>query len=373
MLRNGALRIGRVGGVSIDLHLSIFILLIWAAWQGAARFGGLPGAAYGVLVLLLLFGSVLIHELGHALAAQAMGLRAQQITLFPLGGLAHLEADHINAGEEFIFTLAGPLANLGLTLALGALVIAIDPAGFVRWTDIQVFLSEPGPQALLRFAFWVNAALFAFNMLPAFPIDGGRLLRAGLAALMGYRAATLAAVWLGYGFAVLMLPFGLFGIPPLGIPPNLLLAIFGLTIALGAAYEDVYTRRQLALNRLHVDTLAFQAEHTLRPHDPLNRRLVSDLLRLRRSLPVLLDGRVVGLLSYDDIRNRRSRLGADAVVAHFMRTDFPHLNPQDTLWAAQQTLDHYGLDLLPVSGTQPPRILDLDTIRGAWRQPAPRA
>ncbi len=363
------MRVGRLGGVAIDVHLTFGLVLIWGGWQGWVQIGGWRGALYGVAGMLLLFGSVLAHELGHAWQARALGLTVRHILMLPIGGVAHLETTHFDPWQELLFTLAGPLVNLVLALMLGVAAYWVEPFDPLNWREQIAFLSQPGLGTLLRFLFWVNASLFLFNMLPAFPIDGGRILRAALAILTSYATGTQVALSLGYLMAGAALVVGVLGPTPWqGIRPVPLLILLALIVSIGVRYEQVYVRLQRALIRLEVADILRPAQQALAPSHRLTRRLAAAFLRHEYTLPVFIDHRLVGLLSFRDIRRAIRSLKEDATVAHYMRTVFPILQSRDTLWAALQEMEQYDMDALPVFEKEEFRgLVTLADIQNAWR------
>jgi Zn-dependent protease len=179
--------LGRVAGIDLFLHPTFLLLLAFAfAYQGGA---------IGALFLVAVFGCVLLHELGHALTARAFGIGTRRITLSPIGGVAQLERMPRSPGAELLITLAGPAVNLAIALGLG---LILDSA---RLLDPYSDLSTAGQfVALLQ---TVNLALAAFNMIPAFPMDGGRILRALLAGWLGRLRATEIAAVLGQALALI--------------------------------------------------------------------------------------------------------------------------------------------------------------------------
>lgn len=191
-----SLKLGRIFGIDIKVHLTFLLILVW----GAINYGGTAGPLYGVVVTLALFTLVLLHELGHSVAALGFGIPVKDITLLPIGGLARLERMPEKPVQELIVAIAGPLVNVVLGAALAPLVVVL--AG-IRGESISLtMLTEPGLLGLLFFLFTANISLAIFNMLPAFPLDGGRVLRAGLGFFTDYQRATQIAATTGRILAV---------------------------------------------------------------------------------------------------------------------------------------------------------------------------
>ena len=191
----------RVAGSEVRIHITFLLLL---AWIGIAQYntGGAAAAFDTVAFVIAVFACVTLHELGHALAARRYGIATPDITLLPIGGLARLQRLPEKPSEEIVIALAGPAVNVVIALLLILILgFNIDPANMSAIDDPRVDFAA-------RLA-GVNILLVLFNLIPAFPMDGGRVLRAGLASKMSYRTATRIASYVGQGMAVL---FGLFAI-----------------------------------------------------------------------------------------------------------------------------------------------------------------
>ena len=289
--RVGTIRIGRIGSIAVDLHFTFIFVILWGAWQGWFQHGGLDGAAYGVLVVILLFVSIFIHELAHGLQARYFGLVVRRITLLPIGGLAELETPPAYPRHELLIALVGPLSNLAIALVLGGISYLIEPFTFSSWIDqaLLYFFSPPSVAGLLTYLVGANAMLFIFNMVPAFPMDGGRVVRAGLAVLFNYHFATEVTTWsarlMAAGFVVL----GLIGWPPSRVPPNPPLVIIAVMIAAGARQEQISVRRQHALTRVEAREVATSRSDSVSPWDTIGGDLLARLYRSNQTLPVLVE------------------------------------------------------------------------------------
>jgi Zn-dependent protease len=255
-------RIAKVAGIEVRLHFTFILLLGLYAWmfylesgeqvvEGARVFdwqAGMQGAGQGVLFMLLLFFCVLLHEFGHAFAARAFGIRTPDITLLPIGGLARLEKIPSSPWQEFLIAVAGPAVNVviaaGLFVALGGW-----QGGQLLTMDAEAGLWAP----LLT----VNLFLVAFNAIPAFPMDGGRVLRALLATRVRYSLATLIAARVGQGMAGLFVVAYFFG---WGSPMLLFIAFF---VFLGARQELLYAQMREAARSHRVGDLLGAAYHTI--------------------------------------------------------------------------------------------------------------
>ena len=213
------IKLGSVGNIRVQVHWTLLVLLAGLFVWLLAKGGSVVLAARGLILVALLFGCVVLHELGHGLAARYLGVRTLDVTLYPIGGIARLEHMPRNPKQELMIACAGPVVNLAI--ALGLLILFLYNSTSVRPGHIL-------DGSLLVSLVWMNLALFAFNLLPAFPMDGGRVLRALLATRLSYDAATRIAVWTGQTLAILFGLAAIFSVPGFrGFNPVLLfIAVF---------------------------------------------------------------------------------------------------------------------------------------------------
>jgi Zn-dependent protease len=277
-----ALRIGTLTGIPIRVHVTFFILLFWfgsvSAGEGRGFFGG-------ILFLLLLFGCVVLHELGHATMARRYGVRTSEIVLYPIGGIARLERMPSGKAELWI-ALAGPAVNVVLAALLWATL---------RLTGSR---SPTSPEDLVAGApiLWqllvANIILFVFNLIPAFPMDGGRVLRAALSLAIGQTRATTVAARVGQGVAILFAILALY--PPPMRPVLLLIAFF---VFVGAGQEEAYQRGRAAVTGRTAREAMVTRFESLAPQDSLGRAAELLLATHQQDFPVVdLWGRVAGIL-----------------------------------------------------------------------------
>ncbi|MFQ5610528.1 MAG: site-2 protease family protein [Anaerolineae bacterium] len=219
-----SIKLGRVFGIDIKVHLTFLLILVW----GALNYGGSAGPLYGVLVTLGLFSLVLLHELGHSLAALRYGIPVKDITLLPIGGVARLERMPEKPRQELVVALAGPAVNVILALLLLPVILSLT---VLQGAPLSLGLfARPGLTGFLAFLFSANVSLAVFNMLPAFPLDGGRVFRAALGFFVDYQRATQAAVTVGRFLAI---GLGLIGI----FSGQFLLALIALFIFTAGGQE----------------------------------------------------------------------------------------------------------------------------------------
>lgn len=219
-------RIARVSGIDVKIHATFFLILVFYGWL-YYQSGGLASAVGGVIFVLLLFFCVLLHEFGHAFAARAYGIRTPDITLLPIGGVARLERMPRNPIQELVIAVAGPAVNIVIALLLLPFVLS----GNGGWDVLGFDRAEGGLAGKLL---GLNLVLVLFNMIPAFPMDGGRVLRALLATRLKHSKATLIAGRVGQGIALLFAVGGFLGNPML-----ILIAMF---VFAGAQQEIAMAR-----------------------------------------------------------------------------------------------------------------------------------
>jgi Zn-dependent protease len=215
-------RIGRIAGIDVYLHATFLLLLAWEALRGYQSHGDLVEVMGGLVFILILFGIVVLHELGHALAALNYGIHTRDIILLPIGGVARLERVPRDPVQELVVAFAGPAVNLVLA---GGIYLLLAPGGGMSPSGEAM----SGDGGFLDRLFWVNVSLALFNLLPAFPMDGGRVLRAMLALRLDYVRATQVAGSIGRVMALL------FGI--LGLIHDPFLIFIALFVWLGAGEE----------------------------------------------------------------------------------------------------------------------------------------
>ncbi len=326
-------RIGTYRGIGVYVHATFLILIgfvvlsHWSVGHGPAK------TIEGVAFILALFGCVVLHEFGHALAAARYGIRTRDITLLPIGGLARLERMPERPLEEIRVALAGPAVNVVIAVAL-----------FVWLHASSVFaplhqLSVTGGPFLERLMV-VNAVLVVFNLLPAFPMDGGRVLRALLATRLPYTRATHIAASVGQAMA---LGFGV-----LGFVWNPFLLFIALFVWIGAAQEASMVQMKSALGGIPVLQAMITDFRVLEPGDPLSRAAEQVLAGSQQDFPVVEDGRVVGILTRHNLLTGLTQGGASARVADSMQREFETVDASEMLETVFQRLVRCQCHTVPV-------------------------
>lgn len=309
--------IGRLFGSELRVHATFFLLLLWI---GAAAYldGGWQDAAVSVGFVLALFACVVAHEYGHALMARRFGIATPDITLLPIGGLARLERMPDDPREEILVALAGPAVNVVIWFVLVFVFGAgIDLGGLEN-------LDDPSYGFFAKLAA-VNLFLVVFNMIPAFPMDGGRVLRAGLAISLGRVRATQIAAFAGQAIAFV---FGFLGLTG-GNPLLILIAVF--VFVAGMAESSDVELHDLAKGSLARDAMITTFEH-LSPDEALHSAATALLRTTQVEFPVLTqDGRLVGFLTKTGIAQRAQSNDLSAPVSAAMVSDIPAVMLRDPL------------------------------------------
>jgi Zn-dependent protease/predicted transcriptional regulator len=326
-------RIGRIAGIDVYVHFTFFLLLAWLAGMYYLQSGQVAQAVAGIAFILVLFGVVVLHELGHALAARRYGIATRDITLLPIGGVARLERMPDEPSQELIVALAGPAVNVAIA-ALIYLILAVGPELRTVQDAVRIggdFLSQ---------LFWVNVALVVFNLLPAFPMDGGRVLRALLAMRLDYIRATQIAAAIGQAMAMLFVLAGLF--------LNPFLMFIGLFVWLGASQEASFVQMRHALAGIPVMRAMVTNFQTLHPADHLSKVIDYVVAGFQQDFPVTENGRLVGVLTHNDLATALAQHGAQGQVGDCMRRDFIITSPRDMLEPAFARLQDGGCHTSPV-------------------------
>lgn len=321
-------RLFRISGIDVELHISLVVLLLLLIYAftvtsspyGFADFPATERIVLSTLAAIALFISILIHEFSHSIFARRYGVRVKRIVLFIFGGVAMMESMPKKPKEEFTVAIAGPAASIGLA-ALSYLL------SFIPNTTISAFFS--------LFSYF-NIILAVFNLIPAFPMDGGRVLRSFLAERMSYGKATKLAAEVGRGLAIVMAIFGIFYNPWL-----ILVALF---IYMGASEEERLVLLENVLGRVKVEDVMSRDVMFLTPDSKVSE--VIDILLKHKHLgyPVIDDGKLVGIITLKDI------IGAnpDAAIRDLMSGEVITIEPQKSAFEAFKIMSEKRIGRLPV-------------------------
>ncbi len=326
----GTLHLVRAFGIDIAVHWSFLLLIAWIVYRSATIGVGMVATGVAIVFVLTIFACVVLHELGHALTAKAFGIGTRHITILPIGGVAALERIPTQPGQEFLITIAGPAVNVVIAAGLIGGVWLLGDLAMPETT-----YSAAGTGFFLSLGV-VNVALAVFNMLPAFPMDGGRVLRAVLAIWLEYARATAIAAGCGQLMAVAFAAWALWG----GNPFLLLIAAF---VFFGSKAEVAAARQRAVLTRQRVG-VAMQTDIHALPFDAAVGEAAQIMFEGRQhDFPVFdAEGGLVGLLRREAIVEGMRSRGPDAPIRERIETDLPVLDENDDLAHALEMLRTHG-------------------------------
>lgn len=336
-------------GIDVKVHWSFVLILAFGAFlYGSGPAGWLVGGLYGVLTMLLLFASVTLHEYGHALTARRFGIGTRSILLLPIGGVANLERIPEKPGQEIAIVVAGPLVNVIIALLLTPFVLLLnggDGAGVFALNAVGANIQSPGLLNLLVFLLSTNLLLALFNLLPAFPLDGGRLLRALLAYVQPYPQATQIAVAVGRLLAVSMAIFGIFT----GAIGLLLIAFF---VYVGGSAELEAVSSRAVLRRFCAGDALTHNAATLYTSERLERATQLIMNSYQTDYPVRdLAGHFVGVLTRQRLVDGLRQFGPDARIVDVMlpAASIPRCTPDSDLASVWEMMSRTGSRVVAVA------------------------
>ena len=350
-MRSWSIPVGRLFGIEIRIHLTFVFLLIFV-WGTEAAVQNASAALRGLALVGIVFGSVVLHELGHALVAQGSGIPAKAIILLPIGGVtildeAHALPDAIDGWKRDIrIAVAGPLVNLFIA-GLSALVLITAIPGFSLTARPLLHSS-----ALLRSIVWANLYLGLFNMLPAYPMDGGRVLRAFFARRVDMVQATQRAVRIGHVFSILMIMVGmLFSMHSETRWDGYWLMMIGFFLSAGAQLEERSAVFQSVLQSVRLEEIMLTDFATLSPADTLEDALEKAVHTLQDDFPVVRGSDMVGVVSRQKILEAL-RADGNGYVQAVMNRIFEVAAKQESLASAFRKLSARNLSIIPVVDEQ---------------------
>lgn len=328
-----SLRIGRFAGIDVYLHVTFLIVIGIIALSYWFKHQTVAAALEGTGFFAALFFCVLLHEFGHALMARRFGIRTQDITLLPIGGLARLERIPEKPGQEIAVALAGPAVNLVIAAIL---YVILHLSGWLAPLNELELRSG----LFLNNLMVVNLILVAFNMVPAFPMDGGRVLRAVLALFMHHVTATRIAATIGQGLAILFAIIGFFG-------PHMLIVI-ALFVWIGAAQEASLIEVKSLIEGIPVRQAMITEFHSVSPRDTLRHAAQLVMAGSQQDFPVLDDGRFVGVLSRRRLLEGLGKVGLDGSVAEVMVSECERAEADELLEHVLPRVRESQCPMLPV-------------------------
>lgn len=327
-------KLGRFAGIDVYVHATFLILIGWVAYSHWLEHGKLSEALNGLLFILALFACVALHEYGHALTARKYGIKTRDITLYPIGGVARLERMPDKPIEELWVALMGPAVNV--VIAAGLFAYLFLTRSLVPLNQLTI-----ASGSFIERLMTVNISLVLFNLIPAFPMDGGRVLRAILALRMEYVRATQVAANVGQGMAFLFGFIGLFTNPFL-----LFIAFF---VWIGASQEASMVMMKNSISGIPVTRAMMTDFKTLSPRDTLAQVVSLILAGSQHDFPVVdANGKVAGILERDAFISALSEHGQSAPVMNFVRRNLPEVDSHDMVETAVARLQESGAKTLPV-------------------------
>ncbi|HVO81301.1 MAG TPA: site-2 protease family protein [Terriglobales bacterium] len=350
-MRNWSIPAGRIFGVELRIHLTFLVLLLFV-WFTDATTHGKVNTARGLALVAIIFGGVVLHELGHALVGMHAGVPAKATILLPIGGITLLDETRQPTApgaqtwkRDIRIALAGPLTNLLFAFVAGSILLTVAP-------EIQLWGKPYVSSANLpRSLVWANLWLAAFNLLPAYPMDGGRVLRALLSRQMDPMVATRRAVSIGQTIATLLMLLGIW---------NLWLTLIGIFLFIAGQLEERSVVFQSVLETVHLEDIMLTDFATLSPADTLEDALDKAVHTLQDDFPVIRGSDMVGVISKQKILEAL-RAEGNGYVQSVMNRLFEVAQKKESLASAFRKLTARNLSIIPVVEDQ--RLVGIVTLQ----------
>ena len=324
-------KIGSIMGIPLKVHATFLLLLVLIFFAGTSVVG--MGGLYGVIFVILIFASVVFHELSHAIVARRFGIAVQDITLLPIGGVARMVKTPEKPYQEILVSVAGPISSLILAFALW---FVASLAG------IDVNFNEAAKEgSLLAQLIFVNIVLAIFNLLPAFPMDGGRVLRGFLGLYLSPYTATRIAVGVGQVFAIGLFFLGIYSV-------NVFMILIALFVYLGAEAEERQTTIMSSLGGVDAGTAMISEVEALDPRETIGHAAELYCRSFQQDFPVMDGPKLIGLLTRELITETLHKRGPAAVVQDIMITRFPVVNERTPLMEVFEKIQSTGMKAIPV-------------------------
>jgi Zn-dependent protease/CBS domain-containing protein len=353
-MRNWSIPAGRIFGVELRIHLTFFFLLIFV-WLTEATAHGPANPGRGLALVGIIFGSVVLHELGHALVGVRAGVPAKAIILLPIGGVTlldetqrPLEPGGLTWKRDIRIALAGPLVNIAIAVAAGGVLLAVAPEIHL-WAAPYVYSGN-----LARSLVWANLGLALFNLLPAYPMDGGRVLRALFSRRMDPVRATRRAVSIGQAFATVFMLVGIVW------PSYVGLTMIGFFLFIAAQLEERSAVFQSVLETVRLEDIMLTDFATLSPADTLEDALEKAVHSLQDDFPVIRGSDMVGVISKQKIL-QALRAEGNGYVQAVMNRIFEVAQKKESLASAFRKLTARNLSIIPV--VEDERLIGIVTLQ----------
>ena len=322
-----------MAGIGIYVHWTFFLLIGWIVLADQNDPAGPAGTAENVGFVLAIFGCVVLHELGHALMAQRFQIKTRDITLLPIGGVARLEHMPMEPAKELLVALAGPAVNF--VIAGGLYLIALSRGGVAPF-DATWATTAPVLDRML----WINLALGLFNLLPGFPMDGGRVLRALLGFRMSFEQATEIAAQVGQMTAILFAVVGFFS--------NWFLIFIALFVYMGAQAEAHMVHIRSIIQGVPVSAAMLREFTTLSGTDTLGHAVDHILAGSQQGFPVMENDQLLGILPRNDLLKFVALHGREKHVDEFMRQQCESVDDSEPLEKVLDRMQQGDCGMFPV-------------------------
>lgn len=351
---SASLNLGRYAGIKVQIHWTFWLLFIFIGFMVFNNDGTVQDLLWNSLFIFALFFCVVLHEFGHALTARRYGVGTRSITLLPIGGVASLKEMPEDPKQEFVIAIAGPLVNVVIAFLL-YLIVPVENFLVDDPELMQEQLSTINSTNFLFYLFSVNVALVVFNMIPAFPMDGGRIFRALLATRMSRVQATKAAASLGKFMALLFFLFGLFS--------NIILTVIAVFIYFGAHSENIMIQQISILKGNDIRDAMITDFTTLKPDDTLQHAVDRILASTEQDFIVAENGKPKGILFMKDIAEALREKSRETSVRDVMKTDFVSLEAGEELPGVYRELRQGDRNFFPVMDNgELVGVLDMNNI-----------
>jgi Zn-dependent protease/CBS domain-containing protein len=322
---NWSYRLTRIAGIDVNIHITFYLIVILGALQWGLS-NGLAGAIFGATLIIFLFACVVLHELGHSIVARYFGIQVREIILLPLGGLALMERQPEKPLHELLIAAAGPLVNVIIAAVLIPIVGATADLTVLNERGMVPGVTHtPSFTILLMWLVEANITLVLFNLIPAFPLDGGRILRALLAMFLGHPRATRLAIIIGQSLAIFI---GVFGV----LSGNFILALVAVFIFFGASHQGNEGKARTVLHTRCVGDAYNKHVLTLTIGDRLNKVIDYILTSTQRDFAVMQGQNLLGIVTRDEVIQALSTSSSpdvyapDVYVQLVMRRDVTRVN-----------------------------------------------
>lgn len=337
----GSIRLFRIFDISINIHIT-FLLLLFLFLSGGIKW---------LTLIVGIFCFVTMHELCHSLVARRFGISVREITLLPIGGVSSMTKMPEKPIQEFTISIAGPASNIFVIL------VFYYPLKYILGQDVLLHpLSTATWPLTIAYLYWINLMLAAFNLIPAFPMDGGRILRAVLARRLGYQKATKIAVNFGHIFALV---FAYLGITRF----NIILIAISIFIYTAASGEETQVDIKETLKKFKVRDILPRDFFTLDPDATMAKVLELIFHSHQEDFPIVEEGRLVGFMTRQDTITAIHQFGTGRIVRDVMRNTFPRARDTDSLEQVQNIMQENEIRALPVMrGDEVSGVITLEDI-----------